>query len=506
VRGSRGLRGFGATLAVVGALLAASGAGGARAAAAAELPLPAGGVGYPNPTGAGASPSGVPGLTPDGGPVPGTGQARPATPAAAYPNGAFGLTPDGASPPAAGEAPGVSATATATEAPAPATASPQAQAPAGAAAPPGGAQGAGGPAPGALPQGSGGGRTVRLPPGFALEQILGGQDGPVAVALDETGVPFVAEEGGGGRILRLTPGGGATTVAAGGFPLPLGGLLARRGVIDLAAAGAILQLPAQGGARRTLAVGMRGPLTGLAAGPDGSLYVGVTGTGHVAALPWAGGVPQVAVASLNQPTGLAFSAHGDLYVADDGAGGDELLEVRPSQAGPAAAPRRIARLPADAVAAGIAVAPPGPFRPGPEAVVYVAVSGGIDAVDVLTGQVRPFLTTLAAGGPRRPAGIAFAPDGRALYIADLGQTFANVPLPGTGAVWRVMAVAGPAPAEAGPAAPAVRVTPAPGPQNKVRPVAPPLPWYRQPHAVLAGAGALLVLALLLLVQFRRTRQ
>jgi DNA-binding beta-propeller fold protein YncE len=341
---------------------------------------------------------------------------------------------------------------------------------------------------------------------FALEDVLAGQDGPVAVAFDGAGRPIVAEEGGGGEILRLDPGARPTTIAAGGFPLPVGGLAVANGTIAVAASGAILEVPEQGGSRRAVAVGLRGPLTGLATGADGRLYVGVAGTGHVADLPWGGGTPLVAAAGLHTPTGLAVGPSGSLYIVDDTATGDEVLRLAPG-----ASAHVIARLPAGDVAAGIAVAPPGPFRLGADPAqpdLYVAVNGGIDVVDPQSGAVQPFLASVDGDGPRRPAGIAFSPDGRSLYIADLGQTLANVPLPTTGAVWRVAAIDGPAgtaPVAGTPSTPAIQVSPAPGPQNKVRPIAPPRPWYRQPHVVLAGAGALVIVAGLLLLQFRRSR-
>lgn len=352
----------------------------------------------------------------------------------------------------------------------------------------------GGPLPAPVPGAESG---VRLPSGFAVQRVLGGQDGPVAVAFDpSSGAAFVAEEGGSGEILRLRTSGAPATVAAGGFPLPIGGIVARDGVVDVAAGGAILQVPQRGGSRKPLAVGMRGPVTGLVATASGRLFVGVTGTGHVATLPWAGGPPMVAAAGLGTPTGLALSGGGaHLYVVADNAGSDEIVRIRPNDA-PDNPRQVVATLPAAAAAAGIAVAPPGPF--GPAGTLYVAVSGGIDAVDPATGAVRPFLVSAGAGGPRRPAGIAFSPNGRSLLIADVGATFASVPLPLTGAVWEVSA-------SRAAAVPAIQVSPAPGPQNKARPLPPPSAWYRHPDALLGGAAVLVVLAAVLLAQFRRRR-
>ncbi|HVB10860.1 MAG TPA: hypothetical protein VNM16_10900 [Bacillota bacterium] len=343
-----------------------------------------------------------------------------------------------------------------------------------------------------------------MPPGFGLERVLAGQDGPIAVTFDAAGNAILAEEGGGGRILRLTPAGAVDQVAAGGFPLPLGGLSVHDGLIDIAAGGSVLELPEQGGTRKPLAVGLRGPLTGLVLARDGQLLLGVAGTGHVAAMPSAGGPALVAWGGLHVPTGLALGPDGSLYVADDSSGGDRILRLGPA---PGAAPVPVATLDSGAAAVGIALPPPGPFASA-GADLYVAVAGGVDTVNLATGAVRPFLTTPGPGGLRRPAGIAFSPDGRTLYIADVGDTIANVPLPLTGALWRVVAMDGPlvaSPAQ-DTASPAMQVTPEPGPQNKVRAGTPQaIPWYRQPHVLMYAAGALILLALVVIAQFRRTR-
>jgi glucose/arabinose dehydrogenase len=77
-------------------------------------------------------------------------------------------------------------------------------------------------------------------------------------------------------------------------------------------------------------------------------------------------------------------------------------------------------------------------------------------VDVHTGVVEDFLVNrdgsgpaslLGSGGLERPVAARFAPDGAALYVVDFGVMLVTdegpVPVPGTGALWRVMRAAAP---------------------------------------------------------------
>jgi glucose/arabinose dehydrogenase len=380
--------------------------------------------------------------------------------------------------------------------------------------PAGGATATAVPAPGpagATPPAAGtpGGVTAALPTGFVLERVLTGLDAPVAAAVDPTGQVVVAEEGGGGTILRLAPDGRVTTLAQGGFPLPVGGLVATGDAVVVAAGGDVIRLSAAGG-REPLAVGLHGPLTGLALGPDGRVYVGVLGTGHVAAVAGPGSPVQVVADGLQGPAGVAFGPDGRLYVVDDGPAGDAVAALTPGSG-----PARVAPLavlpPADA-AAGLALAAPGsPFAAFGQA--FVAVAGGVAAVDASSGQMRPFLADGGSGSPVRPVDVVFAADGQSLYVVDAGQVIAGLPVPGTGALWRIVAAAPAAPAPAAPAPaaqpapsptyPPMQVTPEPGPQNKVRPAPAPAPWYQRTDVLYGAIVGLLVLAAALLVRFRR---
>ncbi len=96
------------------------------------------------------------------------------------------------------------------------------------------------------------------------------------------------------------------------------------------------------------------------------------------------------------------------------------------------------------MAGDIFVAHHGDFAPvtGP---VEQPFPGKVDRVDPETGAIEDFLTNPspgpAGGEPERPAGLASAPDG-SLYVADLGviegSTAGLIPRPNSGAIWRVV--------------------------------------------------------------------
>lgn len=133
--------------------------------------------------------------------------------------------------------------------------------------------------------------------------LASGLDTPAGVAIDASGRVFVTESG-AGRIVRLEGGKALTVIDGLELPEGLAEHDGRLYAIDVAAR-ELMEVSPEDGARRTIAAGLpvgapagprkylgpagafSGPMisfAGLAAGPDGSLFVGADGNGSVMAI------------------------------------------------------------------------------------------------------------------------------------------------------------------------------------------------------------------------------
>jgi sugar lactone lactonase YvrE len=149
---------------------------------------------------------------------------------------------------------------------------------------------------------AGKGRVLALEDG-AVSELATGLDYPTGVALAADGSCYVAESG-AGKVLRLTPGGAETILDGMGLPEGLAIHDGKLYVIDVERR-LLLQCGLDGDGLKTIVSGLpvgapagprpylgpagffSGPMlyfAGLAAGPDGTLYVGADGEGSVIAL------------------------------------------------------------------------------------------------------------------------------------------------------------------------------------------------------------------------------
>jgi sugar lactone lactonase YvrE len=271
----------------------------------------------------------------------------------------------------------------------------------------------------------------------------------IAAAPDKT--IFVADAGHSDRIRRITPDGHVSTVA-GGFSTPSGLALAPDGTLYVADTGnhAIRRITPDGSVTALAGDGtpgyadgpahqarFNGPI-GIAVAPDGRIFVADTYNDRIRVIDANGQVTTLAgsgqpgaddgvadEASFDTPTGLAFDARGNLYVADMGSGIVRVVDMNGRVTTPAWAQGN------------------GFFRPlgvavGPDGELYVADEGGrIVAVRPDGAPASGRNRTLAGGGVgfrdgpgataqfRRPSGIALRQPGQ-LVVADAGNALVRM--------------------------------------------------------------------------------
>jgi len=229
--------------------------------------------------------------------------------------------------------------------------------------------------------------------------------------------------------------------------------------------GTVLRMNTDGSGLEVYAWGLRNPF-GVAWGPDGRLYVAENGFDERGSRPIA-----------NAADNLWAVEQGAWYGWPDYASGIPVTDARfkPGYAEqpeflmeehpPVGTP--LVTFAEHAAVTQLAAGPGGPFGRH----LYVGQFGDmtpltgqterptgyqVARVDPATGAVEPFFYTrpgargpagleyFATAGPKRPVGVAFSPDGGALYVADFGA-FTIVtgaapvptPVPGTGVVWRI---------------------------------------------------------------------
>ena len=164
-------------------------------------------------------------------------------------------------------------------------------------------------------------RVYKIGPDGALVPFVSRLNYPTAVAVDRSGVLYIANSG--SHLILKFDGGVLTPVAATATPTGLAFDAAGALYIADFSAGQIVKIPAGGGLFSTLTVSARD----LAFGPDGSLYAAagalvkrvlpgsvrvVAGGGNTAF----GDQGDARDARLSHPTGLAVDTLGDVYIAD----------------------------------------------------------------------------------------------------------------------------------------------------------------------------------------------
>jgi glucose/arabinose dehydrogenase len=328
-----------------------------------------------------------------------------------------------------------------------------------------------------------------VPAGYAIAAEAADLVDPRAITLASDGRPVVVE-GQPARLTRIETDGHLVPIAEGGGNGPWTGAAFVAGHYWVAEAGTpgglggrILRVDPGGGLAPVVDKLPAGTPAALAAGADGILYVGIASvtnagmaapgsgrdipcqavelkggrriaghdpcTGAVLRVRPTGGPPEVYAWGFRRPVGLAFAPDGRLWLAEQSYRTDPLRPVSdqpdllwvvtagvwygwPDYQGQLAlADPLLADVPnpppppkatLDGEVRALAVASDAAF--GPPGEPYVAVNGTVAFVDPRTGQT-PF-----AAGFQDPTAMAFAPDGRSLWVADAG----------TGRLWRIEAL------------------------------------------------------------------
>jgi DNA-binding beta-propeller fold protein YncE len=229
---------------------------------------------------------------------------------------------------------------------------------------------------------------------------------PFGVAVGVDGSVYVADAGDAQAVRRISPDGMVSTIAR-GFDTPSGLAIDRTGVLYVADTGAdAIRRVELDGAVSTLATGFNGPI-GVAVHPDGRVIVADTYNDRIRAIEPDGAVRDVTHELFDTPCGVAVDGAGNIYVAETGAGAVRVIS-------PADGIFTLEPVPFDGLfrPTGIAVAEQGAVYVTDERGRIVEIRPGVSA-RVLVGDRPGFADGVGTSARlRAPAGVAIAGEGR----------------------------------------------------------------------------------------------